>query len=73
MAYDSQIETVRNFEVPPDPRYVVTKYQVEQWPNRNLCVTRKYRDPAWNSAMQYSQCFAIGPRGGIKTIYNSLY
>ena len=72
MSYaERQANQARGLIVPPRPCDVVTKFEVEQWSSGTLCVTREYY-PTHAPSLLYSDCYAIGPRGGMKEIFRNL-
>ncbi len=71
--FSRQMYQVQNLELPPDDRYVVTRYEVEQWAMDRVFVKRQYRDPQWKSGMEYHDAYVIGPRGAVEQLYSNLH
>jgi len=72
--FDRQMRTVQNLEIPPDSRYTLIDYRVEEWAGNHVCVTRSYAPADWLAAgLAYHECIKIGPRGATTTIYKNFY
>lgn len=69
--FSRQIAQVRNYEILPSDRYEMTEFKVVEWPHGYVCVSRKYRPIGMK--IEYSQCYRVGPRGGVKVIYSEIY
>ena len=76
IAYDRQLETARNLEIPPRDYDEMREYTVDFWENKyrpgkgTLCVTRTYGRNGLT--ISWRECITIGPRGGTKTLFHDL-
>jgi hypothetical protein len=76
MTNDRQIATVLNLAIAPHG-YEIRSYSVDRMPRiggdflPHLEVRRTYGRE--DMGIEYHECVFVGPRGGCKTIYKSLY
>ena len=70
---DRQIAKVRNFAIAPREGFEVTVFSTEEIVGKQIMVVREYRKPEWHDNFGYKECFIIGVRGAVKTIYSKIY
>lgn len=72
--YRKQIWAVERLMLPPSyGDYHITKFECDEITGtHSVMVKREYKAPDWKTTC-YHDCYIIGPRGGSKTVYNTLF